>query len=276
MTKAEDIEARALEYGSLVSNIRDKKKELEEVTTGLTEANAELAKVKAEIEANKDANDRVRTALLDEEKRLEDLKKQKADELQSERTIVEAQRRENDAKTAELNAISDALDKRGHSLTGREKTLASHQAILDEEKKKLQTDSIALSTAQKDLELREVTLSVGKKDLLAQTEELEKKLRENKALESNGKAALETARLEAQRASDDRIKEQGHMHEAQHFAQARQDAEKQLRQLLPVFYDVRDFIKNHVKNPDQIENYISQKFPEEAKIPDDIKTPANV
>lgn len=272
MPNAEEVEARALEYGSLVSNIRDKKKELETVNASVVEATAKRDKLAEEITANTEANDRVRVELVAEEKRLADLKQAKVDELQTERTIVESQRRENEKRTGELNQVSDALDKRGIILVAKEKAVVEMQKNVDEDKAKLQRDSIALTDATKDLELREASLAIQRKDVEKQSGELDQKIALNRKLESDGKAALERARSEAKAASDDRLKEQSHLHEARQFAEQRQSAEKNIRLLLPVFYEVRDFIKNHLKNPDQVEQFVAQKFPEEAKLPASLKT----
>lgn len=276
MPTQEKFEKTALEYGELVAGIKEKTLEKNKLAEDVQLLAKKRTELNDEIARNEEANVRVRSALLEEEAKLEELRKQKADDLMNERVVVDAQRRENSKRTNELNEIADAQKKRTDDLNARDRALATQQSALDARAQKLSVDQLAMEEAKRDLESREKALALRGKALDTKDFEVSGRLRKAEIAESNAKSNIESARTEARRASDDRLKEQSNMLEAQQWTEQRQAAERQIRALLPVLDEVRIFIRNNVKNYDLIDSYIRSKFPTEAQLPKSITQPANV
>jgi len=265
MPTKEELDQTALDYGVLLAGIKEKTLERNKLNEDIEQLAQKRTMLNEEIAKAKEANDRVRVELIDQENRLAEARKAKADELLNERQIVEAQRQANDKQARQNNETADAIKLRDDNLTSREKALGVAQKALDARVKKVNDDSIAVDDAKRDLEARERQLATGKRDLEDQQKVVDKRLRDAMTAESNGKAAMETARIETKRAQEDRLKEQSHMLEAQQWSEKRQKAERDLRVLIPVFSEIRDFIKGHISTPGAIDLYIRQKHPEIAQ-----------
>ena len=273
MPTKEEMEMAALDYGVLANATREKRIEKEKFEEEIATLTEEKARITGEIDQNREANDRIRAELISEEKRLEDLRKQNGDELLADRQIVEAQRRDNDQKIRELNALSQEMEKRDSDLTARERAIGLAQNAMDARAKKLTNDWITLEDEKKSLGDRESKLATDKRDLDRLRVETDELLRKANATMSNASAAMETAKNESRKASDDRLKEQANMIEAQNWGLHRQAAEKQIRQLLPLLYETKDYIRANIKSPEVVDLFIRSRFMAEAQLPDSITNP---
>ena len=261
MPTQEELDTKAHDYGLYVAKIPVLKQQAEELQTQLDDLNAQIAGQNKVLTETQAALPPLRDELVQVQKNIEESKATLVETQRVEDIANETTRKQLSDQASEIEALAKEVEKRSFDVSGREQEVRDALVDIEDQKTKIinERDQNADKANELDAALKDASKAKAdaEKAMLEATtlvEETNKRIVDAENAEANARADRLAAEEAAGKANADML-------EAKSRHELNEKVLKEVRPLIAVEVELRQFIMEHLQNPDAVKAYIADKFP---------------